>query len=143
MSWKLLILPFVSLLISQLLKLMFNRAQRDLSAKGIFTSYGGMPSSHAAFVASVAVLAGLYSGWLSPVFAVALVFSVLVVRDAVGLRQEISKQNQRLNYLTAKLLPEEKRRLTGLDERIGHTFREVIIGCLVGIFISIIGYLLL
>lgn len=142
MTWQLLVLPFVAMIASQLIKLATNEVKGDFNFKGFLTSYGGMPSSHAAFVASVATLVGLEAGFLSPLFALTVVFAFTVLRDAVGLRQEISHQAAIIKYLLDSSPAETKKKFP-LHLRVGHTFTEVIIGSLFGIAVALLGYYLL
>ena len=53
---------------------------------------GGMPSSHSATVTAVAVMTGLRCRWDSPIFAIAAILAVIVMHDAMGVRQETGKQ---------------------------------------------------
>lgn len=53
---------------------------------------GGMPSSHSATVTSVAVITGLRCGLDSPIFAIAAILALIVMHDAMGVRQETGKQ---------------------------------------------------
>lgn len=102
---------------------------------------GGMPSSHSATVTSVAVATGLYSGWDSPVFAVALIMALVVMHDAMGVRQETGKQAKVLNSMMeifeslgrGDLTPEES-----LKEFVGHTRRQVFVGAAFGAAISLL-----
>src|SRR5690606_41744976 len=48
---------------------------------------GGMPSSHSAAVAALAVALGMAHGWGSPQFAIAAVFGSIVMYDATGIRR--------------------------------------------------------
>ena len=96
---------------------------------------GGMPSSHSATVTAVAVMTGLSCGWDSPVFAVAAVLALVVMHDAMGVRQETGKQARVINNMLelinslgrGELTPEET-----LKEFVGHTRRQVMIGALLG-----------
>jgi acid phosphatase family membrane protein YuiD len=96
---------------------------------------GGMPSSHSATVTAVAVMTGLSCGWDSPVFAVAAVLALVVMHDAMGVRQETGKQARVINNMLelinsfgrGELTPEET-----LKEFVGHTRRQVVIGALLG-----------
>ena len=60
---------------------------------------GGMPSSHSATVASVAMATGFVAGWDAPVFAVALFFAAVVMHDARGVRRETGKQAVVINNM--------------------------------------------
>ena len=58
---------------------------------------GGMPSSHSAVVVGLATLIGKYEGVNTPIFAVALIFSFIVMYDAAGVRRAAgrTKKNKR------------------------------------------------
>ena len=76
---------------------------------------GGMPSSHSATVTSVAVITGLRCGLDSPIFAIAAILALIVMHDAMGVRQETGKQAKVINSMVelinsfgrGELTPEE------------------------------------
>ena len=102
---------------------------------------GGMPSSHSATVAAIAVSTGLQCGWDSPVFAVAAILALVVMHDARGVRQETGKQARVINNILqlfesmgqGKLTPEET-----LKELVGHTRRQVYVGAALGAVIALL-----
>ena len=121
---------------------------------------GGMPSSHSATVVAVAVATGMRCGWDSPavvtalataiglqcgmdspVFAVATVFAIIVMHDAMGVRQETGKQARVINNMLqlfesmgrGDLTPDE-----ALKEFVGHTGRQVIVGAILGILMALL-----
>jgi acid phosphatase family membrane protein YuiD len=49
---------------------------------------GGMPSGHSATVVSVAVATGLYEGFNSAAFAVAMIVAIVVMHDAMNVRYQ-------------------------------------------------------
>ena len=53
----------------------------------IFTTTGGMPSSHSAGVMGLATSVGLIEGWDSIVFAIAIGFALITMYDAAGDRK--------------------------------------------------------
>ncbi|MFU0801229.1 MAG: divergent PAP2 family protein [Xylanivirga thermophila] len=101
-----------------------------------FVGSGGMPSSHSAFVVSLAVSIGETQGYNSPMFALAATFAMIVMYDAAGVRRAAGKQAAVLNDILAQL--QSKRGVSDkkLKELIGHTPIEVIIGALLGILIA-------
>lgn len=102
---------------------------------------GGMPSSHSATVTAVAVTAGLQCGWDSPVFAVATVFALIVMHDAMGVRQETGKQAKVINSMVELINSMDRGELTleeTLKEFVGHTRRQVVVGALFGATIALI-----
>ena len=105
---------------------------------------GGMPSGHSATVSSVALACGLYEGFASPVFAVALIVAIIVMHDAMNVRLQAGKQAALLNVMadmfekiTGTDLPNDEK----LKELLGHTPLQVIAGCLLGLLVSTLCYL--
>ena len=102
---------------------------------------GGMPSSHSATVTAVAVTTGLQCGWDSPVFAVAAVLALIVMHDAMGVRQETGKQARVINSMVELINSMGRGELTleeTLKEFVGHTRRQVIVGALLGGVIALV-----
>lgn len=100
---------------------------------------GGMPSSHSAFVFSLALMTGLQEGFNSPVFALSFALMVVVIYDAMGVRAETGKQGAVLNRILREVLVEgqpitEKK----LKELVGHTPLEVAGGVMVGLIVVLI-----
>lgn len=110
---------------------------RKLNFELIFSS-GGFPSSHSATVSALALGIGKYYGWDSPIFAVAIVFGMIVLYDAAGVRRAAGLQAEVLNQLVERMYPSlniEKKRL---KELIGHTPFEVFAGVSVGIIVGLL-----
>lgn len=99
---------------------------------------GGMPSSHSAVVVCLAVLVGKSEGFNSPMFAIALIFSLVVMYDAAGIRRAAGKQATLLNKII------ETPGLTGVQvserlvEVLGHTPIQVIVGAIIGFIVGMI-----
>ena len=102
---------------------------------------GGMPSSHSATVTAVAVMTGQRCGWDSPIFAIATILAMIVMHDAMGVRQETGKQAKVINSMVeiinsfgrGELTPEET-----LKEFVGHTRRQVVVGAVLGGVIALV-----
>jgi hypothetical protein len=101
-----------------------------------FVGAGGMPSSHSAFVSALATGIGLKDGWASTTFALAVVFALIVMYDAAGVRLAASKQAATLNKIIDELFDEGEFHHEHLKELLGHTPIEVFAGSLLGIVIS-------
>lgn len=100
---------------------------------------GGMPSGHTATVTALATACGLNAGFDSAVFAVSAILTVVVCRDAVGVRRETEKQAKRLNELAEKL-KDTNPDLTDepLNTFIGHTPLQIAVGAVIGIGVAVI-----
>ena len=104
---------------------------------------GGMPSGHSATVSSLATAAALVYGLGSFEFAIALVFAIVVCKDAMGVRLETGKQAAIINDIVEAfnvLTSEEKLSDAKLKEFVGHTPLQVIAGILLGIVNAVLLY---
>jgi len=93
---------------------------------------GGMPSSHSALVAALAVSVGMNVGFDSAPFAMAVVLAMIVMYDAAGVRQEAGKQAHVLNRIVEELLSGHPLNEEHLRELIGHTPIQVTVGAILG-----------
>ncbi|MCL2195998.1 MAG: divergent PAP2 family protein [Treponema sp.] len=135
-----------SLVIAQVLKMVFylltskKRKKWDAIETMIWRT-GGMPSSHSAVVCALSASVGIYEGIDSNFFIFCLVFALIVLRDAVGVRRAAGLQARALNNLGR-----QSAKLTGVEfhsvkEIQGHTPLEVLVGALLGILIAFCFYL--
>jgi acid phosphatase family membrane protein YuiD len=109
---------------------------------GLWFSSGGNPSSHSALVISAALAIGLFDGFGTPVFALAVALAMVVVYDAAGVRREAGKHAERINILIEELFSGMAISEQQLKEVIGHTPMEVLSGVLLGVATAVISYLL-
>ena len=99
---------------------------------------GGMPSSHSAVVTCLAAMIGNDLGFDTPMFAMALVFAMIVMYDAAGVRRAAGKQARLLNKIVdtpglSSVQVQEK-----LVEVLGHTPLQVIVGAIIGITVGLL-----
>ena len=123
-------------LLAQFSKIMFNFFSTGKVRFGIMFETGGMPSSHSALITGATSGIGFQLGLDSPIFALAVAVSLIVMYDASGVRKSAGIQAAEINKLSKKLDPESK---LDLKETIGHTKFEVIVGSLLGPLITLLG----
>ena len=125
---------FFAFLLAQILKvLVVLLTKKKLDFRRLVGS-GGMPSSHAATVSCLAVSVGKNDGTDTILFAVVVVFAIIVMYDASNVRRSAGEQAKILNYMMdhwAETTPEAFGK--ELKELLGHTPIEVFIGSLLGI----------
>lgn len=97
---------------------------------------GGMPSGHSATVTAMATTAALEYGLASPIFAIAVVFGIIVMHDAMGVRREAGKHAKVLNDLIASLGKDAPPKDV-LKEFLGHTPLQVCFGALLGFGVAL------
>jgi acid phosphatase family membrane protein YuiD len=124
-------------IVKALVVLLGNRKKspRELIATIIWRT-GGMPSSHAAVVSSMAVAVGVDEGFASNLFAVCFFFAMVVMRDAMGVRRSSGLQARGLNLLGKNTSDRLGFEYHPVKEIQGHAPLEVVIGALLGIFIA-------
>ena len=126
----------LSCLIAQFFKIIFNFFSTGKIRFSILFETGGMPSSHSALISGVASGIGFQLGFDSPIFALAIAVSLIVMYDASGVRKSAGLQAAEINKLSEKLDPKSK---LDLKETLGHTKFEVFVGSLIGPLITLPG----
>lgn len=99
--------------------------------------HGHMPSAHTAFVLSLVSSIGYYKGLDSGAFAVAIIMAIIIIDDSIRLRMYIGDQGMFLNRLT-EYLNLKKEDFPKMKERAGHKISEVIVGGILGIFMTVV-----
>ena len=105
-----------------------------------FVGTGGMPSSHAAGVSALATSVGVTYGFDSAMFAVTLLFTLIVLFDAQGVRHSAGRQAEILNKMLDDIYWKKKLDEEELKEFLGHTPVEVLAGAVLGILVSLLLY---
>ncbi|MEH6936276.1 divergent PAP2 family protein [Bacillus sp. JJ664] len=106
---------------------------KDFDLSKFFAS-GGMPSSHSSTVTGLALSVGLTMGFESVDFAMAAIFATIIMYDASGVRLAVSKHAKILNDFFHGRIKNYK----ALNELVGHTSYEVVVGAIIGIIVAII-----
>ncbi|MFC1644019.1 divergent PAP2 family protein [Candidatus Omnitrophota bacterium] len=105
-----------------------------------FVGTGGMPSSHAAGVTALATSVGLYEGVATPLFGVALMFTIVVILDAAGVRRATGQQAEVLNKIMDDIYWKKRIQEDRLKELVGHTPVQVIAGIITGLTVAFLLY---
>ncbi|MBQ7751684.1 MAG: divergent PAP2 family protein [Clostridia bacterium] len=143
--WKegVLVTSILSWFTAQVLKVIFTLIEKKRFDFRRFVGSGGMPSSHSAFVTSLATAVGLQNGFSSTEFAISTVFALVVMYDAAGVRRAAGQQARILNKLVEQW---EKSDFSDTDkhlkELLGHTPKEVFAGALLGMAIALVRHML-
>ncbi|WP_320047260.1 divergent PAP2 family protein [uncultured Ilyobacter sp.] len=105
-----------------------------------FWETGGMPSSHSSTATSLATSIAIVEGMASSYFAIAVIFSGIIMYDAAGIRRAAGKQAGVLNKIVERLTQKIEERIhdENLKELLGHTPFEVLIGALLGIVVGLL-----
>jgi acid phosphatase family membrane protein YuiD len=137
MSWRYVAPALVAWFIAQVLKVVtLSVRERRLDFRALATM-GGMPSSHSAMVCALTTVIGRLNGVSSAAFAIALIFSLVVMYDAAGVRRAAGRQATVLNRLVEDLMAQRGLAEERLRELLGHTPVEVLAGAALGVAVGL------
>lgn len=131
-----LVSAFFSWLIAQLLKPFISMLGGNKFNPHLFISTGGMPSSHTSTVIALCTSIGITEGVGSVYFAISIIFSIIVIHDAMNLRMEAGKQAEVINEWSRLLADIHKGgpfTPENLKTMLGHSFSQVIGGVILGL----------
>lgn len=112
------------------------------NVKDLF-QWGGFPSSHAALVSSLATSVIFLRGWNSAEFMIVLAFGIIVLRDAMGLREFVEQHSQAINIMRKNLPADQRKLVPHQVDSVGHSPTEVAGGVVIGVVLTLIIYFLL
>ena len=127
----------LSAMIAQIIKFFLHLIVHRKIDFRIFTTTGGMPSSHSAGMIGLATSVGIIGGFSSLFFAVALGNALVVMYDAAGIRRASGKMAVCLNKIMDDFYKHDANAIgTKLKELLGHTPFEVFNGAVLGVLFA-------
>jgi acid phosphatase family membrane protein YuiD len=133
------ITPVLGWLVAQGIKFVFFLRKDGIRISDAWQS-GGMPSSHAAFIVSIATLVGLNEGFDSALFGVIAAVAAIILYDAIGVRRVTGENSAAIHEIAKKQKLKLTTRLHGAK---GHSPLEVAAGAVLGVIIGFLAYNLL
>jgi acid phosphatase family membrane protein YuiD len=135
--------PLVAFAVAQGTKMLLYSRKRRLTWHDL-VAYSGMPSGHTAFVTSITAVLALRLGLDSPLVGCSFAYAVIVVSDALGLRNYLGEHGKTLNVLVKDLKDDDflDKRYAKQTEKIGHTPTQVLAGAIVGFIVAFAMHLL-
>ena len=106
-----------------------------------FFGTGGMPSSHTAAVIGLLTACGVKYGLGSGQFAISFILSMIVIRDAMGMRRQVGEHAKALNAIFkefAKAKNDPALTQKAFSELAGHTPLQVYAGAAVGVAVALL-----
>ncbi len=135
---KILLVAAIADLIAQGIKPFIHYAEYHTWDWRLLLSTGGFPSSHSAAVTALCTMVAFTAGVASPLFAICIVFSAVVVYDASGVRQEVGKHARTLNAVFDEFKLWDRFDYKEFTELVGHTRFEVIGGIALGLLTALV-----
>src|SRR5690606_24963607 len=117
----------ITLIVAQLIKFTIESiSSKKLQWDRLFNGSGGMPSTHNSLVFSLTFMVGFNEGFSSVLFAICLVFSLIVSYDAMSIRLQSGKQANAINIIVKELMNNSDKSIKELKEKLGHYPIEVL-----------------
>jgi acid phosphatase family membrane protein YuiD len=135
---KILIVAVIADLVAQGIKPLIHYGEYHEWKWQLLFSSGGFPSSHGAAVTALTAMVAFTQGFASPLFAICMIFSAVVVFDASGVRQEVGKHARTLNAIFEEFKLGERFDYKQFTELVGHTVFEVLGGIALGLLIALL-----
>jgi acid phosphatase family membrane protein YuiD len=130
----------VSWFLAQVIKVVIYWVQEGKLNFWHFFEAGGMPSAHSASVTACTLAVGLSIGWGTPLFTACLVFALIVMYDATGVRRAAGKQAEILNKIVEDIYSTGRIKIEKLKEILGHDPIEVVCGAGLAFVMTLILY---
>ena len=136
-GYEIIFVAFSVIVVTQIIKFFAHLiVKRSLDLR-LFTTTGGMPSSHSSGVMGLSTSVGLINGFNSVEFAIALGYAFIVMYDAAGVRRAAGKQAACLNRIIMDIYKQDLQEAGGkLKELLGHTPLQVFVGAIFGVIYS-------
>jgi uncharacterized protein len=122
--------------LAQVIKLPLEYIQTRSWNWAILFRTGGMPSSHSALMAAAAHSIGLFTGFETPLYGLAVVIAMIVIYDATGIRRQAGKHAEIINTMIRDLTSGHPLQQERLREVLGHTPLEALGGTLFGLAVA-------
>lgn len=129
------LIPLVSFLVAQTIKFIIKLINGECDF-GVYLQSGGMPSAHSAIVTSLVAAVYMVAGAQSMLFSIVVVFTIIVLYDAMNVRREAGNHARTLNQLLAQTIESKLKEFGQLKENVGHKPHEVLVGVILGIIIA-------
>ena len=141
-------IALISIGLAQALKIPIHFFKTGKWKPNLFFQTGGMPSSHSAGVSSLSTFIALRRGIPTIDFALSLVYGLIVMYDAQGIRRQTGELTLKVNDMgdlidkvhSEESIQFEKKSPIKLKEMLGHEPEEVLGGALLGIITGTIGH---
>ena len=138
LSNRVLICALIAWTLAQILKLPFFYLLNKKWNWNSLWEPGGLPSSHTAIATATALAIGIYHGFDTPVFALSVTLTMIVVYDATSVRRQAGIHAKWINLLVEEIITAPDVQKQKLREVLGHTPFEAIMGVVLGVLVTLL-----
>lgn len=136
-----LVVATISAGISQFFKMiLYSIRQRKLMIDVFWKGYGnkaGMPSSHTAFLAGGATVIYILEGGVTNLLMATIILGILAIQTVVDLKFHFDKASDYINEMFGVVFDFNESAWSKFEHLTGHTYNQIIVGAIVGIYTAI------
>ncbi len=136
-----LVVATISAGISQFIKMiLYSIRQRKLMIDVFWKGYGnkaGMPSSHTAFLAGGATVIYILEGGVTNLLMSTIILGILAIQTVVDLKFHFDKASDYINEMFGVVFDFNESVWSKFEHLTGHTYNQIIVGAIVGIYTAI------
>ncbi|RZD31986.1 MAG: hypothetical protein CXT77_01050 [uncultured DHVE6 group euryarchaeote] len=136
-----LIVSLVSAGISQFIKmLLYSIRSRKVLIQVLWKGYGnkaGMPSSHTAFMSAACTAIYILEGGITNLFMLSIIFTIIIIQTVVDLKFHFDKASEYINGMFGVVFDFSKPAWHKFEHVVGHTYNQIIVGVIVGVYTTL------
>ncbi len=136
-----LIVSLASAGLSQLLKmLLYSFRSKKLLIQVLWKGYGnkaGMPSSHTAFMSAACTAIYILEGGVTNLFMLSIIFTIIIIQTVVDLKFHFDKASEYINGMFEVVFDFSKPAWHKFEHVVGHTYNQIIVGAIVGVYTAL------
>jgi len=136
-----LIVSLISGGISQFIKmLLYSFRTRKLLIHVLWKGYGnkaGMPSSHTAFMSAACTAIYLLEGGVTNLFILSVIFTIIIIQTVVDLKFHFDKASDYINEMFGVVFDFSKPAWSKFEHVVGHTYNQIIVGAIIGVYTTL------
>lgn len=133
------LIPVIVWFLSQTAKLIVSAVRKKRLSWGLivwtYSWSGGAPSTHSATLSSITFLLGQYIGFDNPIFAFAVIVSMIFMYNLMEDKEQHELREERLKEVFARFKIKAKKNFKLFDIH-GHTSFEIGTGIVFGLFLT-------
>ena len=127
--------------VSQLIKMLLHSFKtKKLLIHVLWKGYGnkaGMPSSHTAFMTAACTAIYILDGGVTNLLMLSIIFTIIVIQTVVDLKFHFDKASDYINGMFDVVFDFNESAWTKFEHVTGHTYNQIIVGAVIGIYTTI------
>ncbi len=96
-----------------------------------------MPSSHTAFMSAACTAIYILEGGVTNLFMLSIIFTIIIIQTVVDLKFHFDKASEYINGMFEVVFDFSKPAWHKFEHVVGHTYNQIIVGAIVGVYTAL------